>query len=49
MAIILMEKEVKHYMKNKDNKKRRNMKKEKQKQINILYYIDQMKDLQEII
>ena len=29
MAIILMEKEVKHYMKNKDNKKRRNMKKRK--------------------
>ena len=31
MAIILMEKEVKHYMKNKDNKKRRNMKKKKTK------------------
>ena len=31
MAIILMEKEVKHYMKNKDNKKRRNMKKRKTK------------------
>ena len=31
MAIILMEKEVKHYTKNKDNKKRRNMKKRKTK------------------
>ena len=31
MAIILMEKEVKHYTKNKDNKKRRNMKKKKTK------------------
>jgi|TARA_R100000482_G_scaffold121140_1_gene67032 hypothetical protein len=31
VAIILMEKEVKHYTKNKDNKKRRNMKKRKTK------------------
>ena len=31
MAIILTEKEVEHYMKNKDNKKRRNMKKRKTK------------------
>ena len=33
MAIILMEKRVEHYMKNKDNKKRSNMKKLTKKQL----------------